>query len=131
MKRIMLTLIIGLAILLSSSGLWAQAGSNCLEFDGTNDYVNIPGVILSGSFCAEFWFYVDITSQWRHMLEYGFDNHNWNCAFRIETGDNANQELYIAISDGTGFDEITINNAWNLSTWRHFALSYDYPNQIV
>lgn len=96
-----------------------------LNFDGTNDYVNNGTVEHpNNQFTVEFWANISSSSQWIHILENGGIEEWFDCAYRIEIGNEG--QLYFALGDGTAFvSSGSISTGWQYGEWNHYAFTFD------
>ena len=62
------------------------------------------------------------TEKWRHIIEVGVAEYQWNAPFRLEVGDEG--EWYVAVGDGTTYSDITINSGWKYNTDLYFLFAF-------
>ena len=50
------------------------------------------------------------SDKWRHVIELGAAEYEWNCPFRLEVGDEG--EWYVAVGDGNNYNDLNVNGGW-------------------
>ncbi|MEO6868262.1 MAG: LamG-like jellyroll fold domain-containing protein [Ginsengibacter sp.] len=109
------TFLFFLLFTLAFQTLQAQTGE-ALNFDGVNDYVDISGVPLSGSYTKEAWIYlpvVDATDPNAHNIISG-----------------AATSLYVyqgKLGAGHNFNNVQDPTILTAKTWYHVAVTFDAP----
>ncbi|MBL6962298.1 MAG: T9SS type A sorting domain-containing protein [Bacteroidetes bacterium] len=101
-----------------TSGCFSD-GRNCLYFDGSNDYVNIPSVswsaIGTNDFSIEAWIYpVVLTGSVRLVL---CDNTEDNFQFNLSSGGSTLQMFINTTATSSN------SLSWNLNQWYHIAVT--------
>lgn len=95
------------------------AGSGCaLQFDGTDNYVNIPANNLynTGTFTAEVWVKSPDTADYESILDKGRNsNHNWYIL-----SNKGSQGITAGIQGGG-----RLTCTWTDDNWHHVAITYD------
>jgi hypothetical protein len=108
-----------LAISSSIDCLASDAG-NALQFDGSDDYVNIPGLsdyaFGTSDFTIEMWINPRVLSG-NHRVLYCNQNLN-NCQFNIDSGPSFSLQFY-----GDGHEYGTGSLTWDMGVWYHIAVS--------
>jgi len=129
MKKTNLVLGIMLIIVFSGS-LYAQG--NCLDFDGTDDYVdcgNGGSLNITGTISIEAWIYpTDFKDvSWKNTI---VANDNWSgtnsegYVFRYG-GSNGDLDFTFAYAGGYNWASTTAAGVLTLNTWQHVAVSYN------
>jgi hypothetical protein len=102
-----------------SSTTQIKYGNSSMYFDGTGDYLQVPGTMptLSADFTIEFWYYQNTTGQHESLFTtvYAYATAN---SLRISTGPS-NNTLNVASGPSAIF---TSNTAFSNTTWLHIAL---------
>ena len=94
----------------------AQSPANALDFDGTNDYVNIsPFISYSNTFTLEGW--IKTSSPSEFMFTWGNSTVNGYVHFGLNTG-----RIRLAVGDGSGIDQLDGISTINDNTWHHIAV---------
>ncbi|MCC6818547.1 MAG: T9SS type A sorting domain-containing protein [Bacteroidia bacterium] len=120
MKKIYLFAIIFIYTTLSAQ--------NCLDFDGTNDYVdcgNDTSLQISGKYITlEAWIY---PTAWKtntfegNIIAKEYNTSNYGYMLRCGAGGKLN----FALGDGTWHEITTTNTVLSLNTWQHVAGTFD------
>ena len=100
--------------------------ASAFEFDGTNDYVQLPASsdlnFGTGNFTIEGWFNKDATTALQTLLcsnKYYINGNNGNWILRISSA----TQIALATYDGTGNIEYAeFSASTSVNTWYHFAL---------
>ncbi len=114
-------LLIGIALL--SLNLPAQ--NNCLEFDGTDDYISVPddnSLDLSSSMTIEFWVYLG-SSSGKEVISKSIADNNEN--FRIYIDQSNSSQIYFDYGN-----KYCQSHSFSLTTyaWYHMAFSVSAGN---
>ncbi|MBI5402146.1 MAG: T9SS type A sorting domain-containing protein [Ignavibacteriae bacterium] len=113
---------------------WKASGcftgpKNCLDFDGSNDYVQISnGVVLGNTFTQEMWIYpTDATDVFRGILGYhSTDVTRPPCIY--QHGKN----IHFGFANGTAWNsDITNSDVLTINAWNHIAVSFDGTTYLV
>lgn len=99
---------------------------NALEFDGVNDYVEIPDaeeLDLSTSFTLSAWIYrIGNSSAWERIISKS-DNSNYDYWMQVNGSTDALQCGFIDTESTSRY--IDCSTAIPLNTWTHVAMTYD------
>ena len=104
---------------------------NCLDFDGTDDYVDCGSDaslnITDNTICIEAWIYpTDFQSNyWLNTIAGNDDIAVNGYVFRYGS---ASGRLSFTYANGASWTEITADNVLTLDNWQHVAISYDGIN---
>ena len=132
MKRI----IILFALVFSYTLSFGQAG-NCLQFDGTNDYVALPASnsILSGtSFTLEAWIKTGAksgtgTSHARIITLCNTSNSSYGSAATLILEDDS---IIFAFNDGSSFRRVSsLQSSYYNNNWHHLAATHNGTNFVL
>jgi hypothetical protein len=98
-----------------------SSNNNALDFDGTNDHVQVPAgnYFNGGNFTAEGWVYMRSYNSWSRFFDFGNGQGNNNVVFTLSTGGSGQPEL--AIFNGTSSSYVTSNTAIPSNQWAHVA----------
>jgi len=107
---------------------WVQQGKfgKAMEFNGTDGYLT-SGVIShpSATFSVSLWLNMEeALGDWAHVIENGFVEHSWQCAYRIEPG-AAEGVFFVATGDGAGLAEREYSAGWKLGEWFSMIYTHD------
>ena len=123
MKRLSITL-----LLLAASFGSLMAANNCLNFDGSEDYVQTS--YGSEIETIEFWFKTNDLSSSHYLcgqrLDASEESGNWQFRWG-ESGYASKLRLAIYSGDGSGLDFYS-TNTFNTDTWYHFAMTANGTN---
>ncbi len=113
-----------LVAMLMFSGL-LPAQNNCLEFDGTDDYISVPddnSIDLSSSMTIEFWVYLG-SSSGKEVLSKSIADNNEN--FRIYIDQSNSSQIYFDYGN-----KYCQSHSFSLTTsaWYHMAFSVSAGN---
>ncbi len=109
-------------IILFTTTLFAQ--NNCLDFDGTDDYVSVPDITYN-NITVEAWIYRESDSgTFEHIFSDWYDNEESNRAvnFSIDPGDIVGWGIS---KDGGSQPGITSSTTISVGKWYHVAGTYD------
>jgi hypothetical protein len=96
-----------------------------LDFDGSNDYVNIPGSLGNPSAMSlEFWFYVDESDKTR--VQYFMDGRNGGNWWFLQSY-NPNDSGNINFNNYVKVD----SSEWNAGQWNHLILATSSTNSKI
>lgn len=111
-----------------ASGCFAGP-KNCLDFDGSNDYVQISnGVVLGNTFTQEMWIYpTDATVVFRGILGYhSSDVTRPPCIYQY------GKNIHFGFANGTAWNsDITNSDVLTINAWNHIAVSFDGTTYLV
>ena len=132
MKR-SLFFIFSLLICLYCSQLFAQ--NNCLTFDGTGDYVNIPSEPLyTGSnitsFTQEAWIYSENTDASHHAVM-GSQNTGEASGRGPSIYVYNTSTIHFGFGDGSVWHAHDVENVIEANTWTHLAVTFDGTNYCL
>ncbi|MCF7793853.1 MAG: Ig-like domain-containing protein [Candidatus Cloacimonetes bacterium] len=116
-------LVLVFAMIFISVALLAEFPGNCLEFDGVDDYVSIPGdaALDNSQFTVEFWIQLNNPGEWQGIIDKG---RNTNSDWFFLTGNTGNTEgVIFGVGDGTATEDVQYS--WNDTEWHHVAGTYD------
>jgi hypothetical protein len=99
------------------NGLVDEKLNNALDFDGANDYVNLPALTFGGATTVEAWVYVRQYQSYQRVVDFGNGQYNNNI---ILTLDNTGP-MHWQIVQGSTFSEIVTSDAFPLNQWVHVA----------
>jgi len=107
---------------------WVQQGKfgKAMEFNGTDGYLT-AGVIAhpSATFSVSVWLNIEeALGGWAHVVENGFVENSWACAYRIEPG-AAVGSYFVATGDGTDIAEREYSAGWELGEWFNMVYTHD------
>ena len=107
----------GLSLCCAAGPAQAQSG-NALNFDGTNDYVNLPASLTTGvtNFTFEAWLNYQDNGLWTRVLDFG-NNPTVNMFLTPRNGDNNAPRF--AITTGGGGAEQRLTSTTALSAGQH------------
>jgi len=126
------------SIVVYDSGVWKTfaneysagfANTYSVDFDGTNDYVEIPAAselsFTDGSgndsaFSVSAWAYIDSLSNFT-LLTKGVYSATGEYHVRMTGG----QKMQLVLYRGTAFEACFINQSLSIGQWYHFAFTYD------
>jgi len=99
-------------------------GFGALDFDGTNEHVQMANGLLSGvtDFTFECWFNTDVNNGWARLMDFG--NSTTVYAFLTPSLGGTNIPRF-AINIGGGEQQITAPSALAQGTWYHIAVTID------
>ena len=111
---------------LTNGPAFSSDNGGYLDFDGSNDYVQLPASsdlnFGTGNFTIEGWFNKDATTALQTLLcsnKYYTNGNNGNWILRISSA----TQIALATYDGTGNLEYTeFSASTSVDTWHHFAL---------
>jgi len=115
----------------------ASISGNAVQLDGDNDYVNLPGGLITGftSVTIEAWFEVDVQQTWQRVFDFGDTNPSGNGRYYIffttQAGDMTSR---LAISDadpGFDYEEIAFGPAIDNDVPVYIACVYDGCNDTM
>jgi len=117
-------------ILLSAmtTGLFAQG--YCLDFDGTNDYVNVGTINtdFSGGLTIEAYAYYNSFNYWSRIVDFGLGASNYNILFANEDYyANLVFEVYTTISGG----KTIASGVLETGKWMHLAVTEDGSGNVI
>jgi hypothetical protein len=113
MKKYLLLIIVAIF----ASSLFAQ--NNCLDFDGTDDYVSMPDMAETSSGSIECWVKVNNFSSNNNF----FANAPSNATIAFDIGTDG--ILYFYLHTAGSWKAVSTNNAVPLNTWFHVAGTWD------
>ena len=121
MRKSLLSFLIALLVLLGQS----YAQNNCLEFDGTDDYISVPddnSLDLSSSMTIEFWVYLG-SSSGKEVISKSIADNNEN--FRIYIDQSNSSQIYFDYGN-----KYCQSHSFSLTTsaWYHMAFSVSAGN---
>jgi hypothetical protein len=107
---------------------WVNQGKfgKAMQFDGIDDYLT-PGTVShpSPNFSVSLWLNMpEALAGWAHIVENGFPEHSWQCAYRIEPG-AAEGSFFVATGDGAGIAEREYAAGWKLGEWFNIVYTHD------
>ena len=125
MKRIIIYLLLIIPAL-----NFAQGSGSSLNFDGTNDMVDLPASITQGfttNFSIQFWFKPKSNNYDRIISKYIGNGTGDSGDFIIDTYSPTNngRGLRFWMSNGTLNSVIDIDNVTTLNTWNHVTVTFD------
>ena len=112
---------------------YPSANNNALDFDGTNDHVQVPAgnYLGSGVFTVEGWVYPKSYASNARLLDFGNGQANNNVLLAI-TG-SGNGHPYFQIYNGSGSALGTITSSINVpqNQWSHIAVTVNGTSVIM
>ena len=132
MKKVIVTTL--MMLLISTAGLLVQ--NNCLEFDGTEDYVAIPDLTLTEhtSLTIEAWVYPHSFNPQSpdNYISNLVGHDDASALLRIGDEDAShmqeNDRAQFAVVTQNGVDKCNAITEMNTNTWYHIAGTYDGSN---
>ena len=132
MKNILLKLaLLGISIVISTT-LIAQ--NNCLEFDGTNDYV--ATTYTSSIQTVEFWFKTNDLNKEHGLCSQRVETSTtsekpgeWNLHWGWYASDEGKLRIYAYKENGSGHEMLT-NTVFQTGQWYHFAFTSNGSNVV-
>lgn len=130
-----------------SGASWKTSGcfsgsKYALDFDGTNEYVNISnGVVLGTNFTQEVWIYpTDVNANYHGIL--GYDDMSGsggssNVKTRPPCIYQYGKKIHFGFGDGSAWYSEYTNDVLKISEWNHIAVTFDgtiykvYANGIL
>ncbi|MCD4817847.1 MAG: right-handed parallel beta-helix repeat-containing protein [Candidatus Cloacimonetes bacterium] len=99
---------------------------DCLDFDGSNDYISIPSdaSLNNPQFTVEFWVSLDNPGNWDGIIDKG---ENTSSDWFFVTG-NSGQTQGVIFGIGNGSSKSEKSYSWNDALWHHVAGTYDGTN---
>jgi hypothetical protein len=93
-----------------------------LQFDGVDDYVNLPAMAFGGAVTVEAWVYVDQHQWWQRIIDFGNGaaNDNIFLAWSENTG-----KMAWGIFQGANSQRIITNDVFPTNQWVHVAAVND------
>ncbi len=104
---------------------------NALNFDGTDDYVSLPGGLTStyNDFTFEAWVYPTSNATWQRIMDFG--NSSTTYMFLTTSYDGAGTPRFAITSTGVGGEQqITSSVPMPLSQWSHIALTINGSTNV-
>lgn len=110
-------------------------GGNCLEFDGSNDYVDIGDVLVDGTgdITVEAWIYPTAIP-----TKGSPTGHNSSEGAIIHKNGGSDDNLGLTVASGglafyvdNGSNNTLVGTAPTINTWTHVAATYDGTNLII
>ncbi|MCD4745273.1 MAG: LamG domain-containing protein, partial [Bacteroidales bacterium] len=100
---------------------------NALDFDGSNDYVSINNLYVSGSaFTVETWaYFISFNGSADAYITNLFRGGDENIVLRIGDGDKDNNMPQFVVTIGGGQYKLDANARLSTNTWYHLAGVYD------
>lgn len=114
-------ILIGFLLIAFTGSVFAQGSGNCLEFDGTDDYVNVPDIINNGDFTIELWFSPTVATFDECLLDLSElgGTQSWRKYFFIDVRQN---RIRFHFEDDADRDsQITAAYNFTPGTWYHIA----------
>jgi uncharacterized protein len=99
--------------------------SNALQFDGTNDYVDIPDGFdnFQAGVTINVWAYPTAAKNYARFVDFGNGTANDNIIFgRVSTDNDLFAEVWVGNSNG---GRVTATGAISLNTWQMFTMTVD------
>jgi hypothetical protein len=93
-----------------------------IDFDGSKT-LEVGKTVLSSTFSFSAEVKIEASDQWRHLIEIGAREHQWNCPFRLEVGDEG--QWYIAMGDGNSYTDQNVYGNWKYGDWIRILFVYD------
>lgn len=113
---------------LTNGPTYSSNDGGYLDFDGTNDYIQLPASsdldFGTGNFTIEGWFNKDATTTLQVLLcsnKYYTHGYNGNWILRISSATQIAFAAYNGTS-GTDLEYLEFNASTSVNTWYHFAL---------
>ena len=111
----------------------AHAVNNALDFDGTNDYVNVPDsdVFDFTSFTVEAWIYPTAQDLADNHAVIGKSNVQWLPASTGFSLENASTVLYGSVWDASGNQKYVQAGTLAAGIWQHVAMSWTSGGSLI
>lgn len=106
-------------------------GPGFLNFDGQDDYVELPTMNpdLSEGFTVEVWVYYRSFKSWSRIIDFGSGQSNDNIVLaNYETGRKLIFQVY---NKGVGGNMVKADDELELNTWMHLAATVDKTGQVA
>lgn len=107
---------------------------NCVQFDGSNDYINVSAIGFGQAFTVSMWIY---PAAWGALgdayIHNVFCNENGvgtSFCFRLGSQGNSGlkQRIAVAIYQGGSANDLESSSDLSLNTWQHVAAAWDGTN---
>jgi len=103
----------------------SNVSADGLNFDGSNDFVDLGQIATAGQFTVEAWIYPE-TNKLAGIVNKGACNADQNGDFQLRL--NSNGKVAPHLFTSSGWKTYESANAVSLSTWTHLALVFDGTN---
>lgn len=98
-----------------------KGAGNCLDFDGSNDYVDCGDLGGIGTtYSAEMWVNFDDVTSGGHLLTY-VRNGGGTTAHNAISISNANGQITFRVRDGSGNNAVITGGSLNVGQWYHIV----------
>ncbi|NEO57162.1 MAG: hypothetical protein F6K54_31275 [Okeania sp. SIO3B5] len=97
---------------------------NCLNFDGVDDYIQMPAMNIdySQGLTVEAWIHYNSFKHWSRIIDFGNGTPNNNIVFANET---TTSNLCFDSFKGTTSNRVQANGKLELNKWLHLAVTVD------
>ena len=110
-------------LLILTSRVFAQGGGYALDFDGVNDYVNLPDFSYLNDLSFSAWFKIDTRNTWERIFDFGRGNSG--DIFLTTKGGRTGGDLELTIHPFGGTYTIDPGVTCDDGQWHHVAFTYD------
>ncbi len=99
-------------------------GHTVMQFDGVNDHITLPEMVISYSkgFSVEVWVCHKSFTHWSRIIDFGNGSSADNILLANSHGTN---NLVLAVYKGASIQMIEVENALTLGEWTHLAATID------
>ena len=106
-------------LLILTSRVFAQGGGYALDFDGVNDYVNLPDFSYLNDLSFSAWFKIDTRNTWERIFDFGRGNSG--DIFLTTKGGRTGGDLELTIHPFGGTYTIDPGVTCDDGQWHHVA----------
>jgi len=130
MKRIILSSVL---ILLLSHFSFPQIGGYALDFDGTNDYVDVPDDVYfnDNTYTIEAWVYLRSYNNWCRLIDFSQGPGDDNVIAALSSGTTGKPHLDVYVGNSAGDGGCPSTTQFPLNRWAHIAFVQDGSNGYI